>query len=347
MTTTPPPRRTDCLQTAHRRKLATTLALLVSPWALPLAARAQAGTAAAGYPNRAVRWICPSSPGAGTDATTRAFAQIANEAWKQPCVVDNRAGASGMIGLELLAAAPPDGYTLGMITASQLIDAVLTQKYPFDEKKPDFTPLTQLAAVPLLLVAHPSTRITTLDEMVVRARAHPNELNYSSGGAGGITHLAMEVFLKKAGIRVTHVPYKGSGPAVADLLAGHVQFSFATPAAVVGYVKAGKLNAIGVSSENPSPLAPGVPTFKQLGLPGIYLSAWYGLFGPAKMPQDLVDRISSSIVTASQPAAIHDRLLTAGIDPVLDTPAEFTRFLSRERDQWLAVARDIGFKHEG
>ena len=330
---------------AHRRKLHAALAALAAPW-LPRTAWAQ--PAAASFPNRPVRWICPSSPGAGTDATTRAFAAIAGEAWQQPCPVENRSGASGMIGLDMLAAAPPDGYTLGMITASQLIDAVLTQKYPFDDsRRQDFTPIALLASVPMVLCAWPGSNIRTLADLVARARAHPGELNYSSGGAGGITHLAMEFFLAKAGIKVTHVPYKGSGPAVADLLAGHVQLSFATPAAAMAYIKAGKLNGLGVSSAQPSALTPGIPTFAQLGLPGIDLAAWYGLFGPAKLPQPLVERIAGSIISAAQPQAVRERLLKEGIDPALEPPAAFAAFVARERDQWKDIARSIGFRHEG
>ncbi|MES2185657.1 MAG: tripartite tricarboxylate transporter substrate binding protein [Pseudomonadota bacterium] len=328
---------------SQRLKLKATLALAAAPFATALPAFAET---AAEFPTRPVRWICPTSTGAGTDAAARAFAQIASEAWKQGCVVDNRSGASGMIGLEMLAAAPPDGYTLCLMSVSQFLDATLAQKFVFDAKK-DFTPLSLLAAVPLILVANPSTNIKTLKDLVAYAKAHPNELNYSSGGAGGITHFAMESFLKKAGIKVTHVPYKGSGPAIADLLAGHVQLSFSTPAGINAYVKAGKLNAIGVSSEKPTELAPGVPTFTELGLPGIHISTWYGFFGPANMAPDLVARIAGSVIKASSPKDVRDKLFAAGNEPVLSSPAEFTKFLANERALWAAVAKDIGFKREG
>ncbi len=330
---------------AHRLKLRATLALAAAPLAAALPLRARAETAME-FPTRPVRWICPTSTGAGTDAAARAFAQIASDAWKMGCVVDNRSGASGMIGLEMLAAAPPDGYTLCLMSVSQFLDATLADKFVFDAKK-DFTPLSELAAVPLILVANPSTNIKTLKDLVDYAKAHPNELNYSSGGTGGITHFAMEAFLKKAGIKVTHVPYKGSGPAVADLLAGHVQLSFSTPAGINAYVKAGKLNALGVSSERQTGLAPGVPTFDELGLKGLYISTWYGFFGPANMPPDLVAKIAGSVIKASNPKDVRDRLLAGGNDPVLSTPAEFTKFLANERTQWIALAKDIGFKREG
>jgi tripartite-type tricarboxylate transporter receptor subunit TctC len=311
--------------------------------AAPFAARAQ--SAAADYPNRTVRWICPTSAGAGTDAGARVFAKVASDAWKQPVVVDNRSGASGMIGLDMLAAAPPDGYTLGFISVSQFLDATLLNKFVFDAQK-DFTPLSLLASTPLILLANADTKIDSLQQLIARAKAEPHKLNYASGGAGGITHFAMEVFLKRAGIDVAHVPYKGSGPAVVDLLAGHVQIAFSTPAAVMQHVKAGKLRALAVAAAQRSVLAPDVPTFAEQGLAGVALSVWYGLLGPARMPADLAERITRSIAAGSRVPAVHDQMITQGFEPVLTMPGDFAKFLRADREQWLEVAKSINFQRE-
>jgi tripartite-type tricarboxylate transporter receptor subunit TctC len=316
------------------------LASLLSGWTLQALAQA-----AADYPARPVRWIVPTSPGAGTDFAARTFAQLAGEAWKQSVVVDNKSGASGMIGLDALAAAAPDGYTLGFISVSQFLDATLLQKFTFDARK-DLTPISLLASTPLILVANAGANINSLQQLISVAKGKPKELNYSSGGSGGITHFAMEIFLKKAGISVTHVPYKGSGPAVVDLLAGQVQLSFSTLPAVLQHVKSGKLRALAVSSDSRSPLAPDVPTFAEAGLPGLSLSTWYGLFGPANMSPDLVDRIAASVTAGARRPATRDKMVSDGIDPILNTPAEFSRFVQAEREQWLGVARSINFKRE-
>jgi len=238
-----------------RARLLLPAALIASPFA----ARAQSS-----YPDRTVRWICPTSAGAGTDAAARAFAKVATDAWKQTVVVDNRSGASGMIGLDMLAQAAPDGYTLGFMSVSQFLDATLLNKYVFDAQK-DFTPISLLASTPLVLVASANTKIESLQQLIALAKAKPKSMNYASGGAGGITHFAMEVFLKRAGIEVVHVAYKGSGPAVLDLLAGHVQLGFASAGAVLPHIKAGQLRAIAGAAPQRSVLAPGVPTFAELG----------------------------------------------------------------------------------
>jgi tripartite-type tricarboxylate transporter receptor subunit TctC len=309
--------------------------------AAPFAARAQASD----FPNKTVRWICPTSAGAGTDAAARAFAKAASDAWKQPVVVDNRSGASGMIGLDMLAAAPPDGYTLGFISVSQFLYSTLLNKYVFDAQK-DFTPITLAASTPLILVANAGAGVNSLQDLVARAKAQPKKLNYASGGSGGITHFAMEVFLKHAGIEVTHVPYKGSGPAVLDLLAGHVQIAFSTPAAVMGHIKGGKLRALGLAAAQRSPLAPDVPTLAEQGLSGVALSVWYGMLAPAKMPPELADRIARTITAGVNAPGVRETMVAQGFEPVLTPPADYAKFLRADREQWLGVAKSIGFKRE-
>ena len=329
----------------HQDKRGFLASLLVAPAGLVTALEAYAQASPADFPNKPVRWIVPTSPGAGTDFAARSFALVAGDSWKQPVVVDNKSGASGMIGLDSLAAAAPDGYTQSFISVSQFLDAILLQKFAFDARK-DLTPISLLASTPLILVANASTGISSLQQLIAAAKSRPKTLNYSSGGSGGLTHFAMEVFLKKAGLEVTHVPYKGSGPAVVDLLGGQVQISFSTPAAIMQHVKAGRLRALAVASDTRSPLAPDIPTFLELGLKGVSLSAWYGLFGPANMPPEIVERIARTVTSAARPAAVREKMLGDGIDPILSTPAEFTRYLRNEREQWLTVARDINFQRE-
>ncbi len=336
----------------HRNKLKNILALSLMPLSgMRVFAQSSGGgpssTSNAGdYPSRVVKWICPSSSGAGTDAAARIFAQVASDAWKQSCIVDNRSGASGMIGLEMLSAAAPDGYTLGLVATSQLISGVLKQKFTFEEKR-DFTPISLLATVPLVLVTSKASGIKSLSELIAFAKSNPNKLNYSSGGSGGHTHLAMEVFLAKLGLKVSHVPYKGSALAIGDVVAGHVQLSFATPAAISGFVKDGRLNAIGVASDTPSELISGVPTLLQMGIQGVSSDAWYGLFAPAHLPAELVKKISTSLIAASKTSLVKEKLLANGMEPLLSTPAEFTQFLEREKSKWLTVTKNIGFNHEG
>src|SRR3954464_1651390 len=308
--------------------------------AAPFAARAQAG-----YPERPVRWIVPTSAGAGTDGAARAFAKVATDAWKQSVVIDNRSGASGMIGLDMLAQAAPDGYTLSFMSVSQFLDATLLNKYVFDAQK-DFTPISMLASTPLVLVANPAAKIDSLQQLVAQARAKPNSLNYASGGAGGITHFAMEVFLRRAGIQVTHVAYKGSGPAVLDILAGQVQIGFATPGAVLPHVKAGRLRALAVASPERTVLAPDVPTLAELGVSGVDVSVWYGLFGPAKMRPEQAEKIARTIAEGSRAPAVRDSMVAQGFEPVLTSPGDFAKFLKADREQWLGVAKAIHFKRE-
>ena len=320
-----------------RARLLLPAALLASPFA----ARAQAS-----YPDHPVRWIVPTSPGAGTDTAARTFAKLAGDGWKQTVVVDNRSGASGMIGLDMLAQAAPDAYTLGFMSVSQFLDATLLNKYVFDAQK-DFTPISLLASTPLVLVANAGAKIESVQQLVARGKADPRALNYASGGAGGITHFAMEVFLRQAGIAAVHVAYKGSGPAVLDLVAGQVQIGFATPSAVLPHVKSGRLRALAIASPQRSVLAPDVPTLAELGVPGVNVSVWYGLFGPARMHAEQVEKIARTLADGSRAPAARDLLIAQGVEPVLTGPAEFAKFLRADRAQWLDVAKAIHFKREG
>ena len=298
------------------------------------------------FPKKPVRWIIPTSPGAGTDTSARIFAQIANEAWKQSVIPDNKPGASGMLGLDALYAAAPDGYTLAFMSVSQFIDATLLQKYQFDASK-DFTPITLLASTPLVLLANSQTGIRSVAQLLSYAKDHPNEMNYGSGGSGGLTHIAMEMFASKAGIKLTHIPYKGSGPAVIDLLAGRVQLGYSTPPAVLQHIKSGRLIPLAVTTTHRFAQLPDVPTVSELGYPSASINTWYGLFGPAKMSPELVDKIAQSLAhEARRNPSTKDRIITGGIDPVFGTPADFAAGLKKEREQIVSTAKLIGFEKD-
>jgi tripartite-type tricarboxylate transporter receptor subunit TctC len=313
-------------------------------WTLTWGAN-NSGGARQDFPQKPIKWIVPTAPGAGTDFTARKFAQMASEAWQQSVVVDNRPGASGMIGLDLIAQAPNDGYTLGFISVSQFIDALLMQKFTFEANK-DLTPISLLASTPLVLVVNANSGFNSLPSLLLYAKSHPAQLSYSSGGSGGLTHLAMEVFLNKAGIQATHIPYKGSGPALVDLLAGRVQMTFSTPPAVIQHIKSNRLKALAMATSNRSSLINDVPTFGEQGVPGVVIGTWYGLIGPANMPAELVQSMAKTLSQLSKDMTARDQLQSQGIEPQSSSPEEFTRILNLEKNQWSEVVKTIGFKRE-
>jgi tripartite-type tricarboxylate transporter receptor subunit TctC len=312
-----------------------------------LAVCASAGALADTYPSRPITMVVAFPPGGASDVIGRAVAQKLSERLGQQVVVDNRAGAGGNMGAKQASLAKNDGYTLlmGAITAHSIAQTLTpdTANYRLDK---DFAPVSMLGSVPLYLVVNPTLPVKNLQEFIALARQKPGQLTVSSAGIGTTQHLAAELFMIMTNTQMLHVPYKGSGPAVADLLAGHVQFSFSTPPAVMGYIKSGQLKAIGLAADEPSPLAPGVPTFAQQGLPGVSLATWYGLFGPSNMDPALVQKISSTITTAARSDAFKARMAQGGLDPILSSPAQFTAYLAAERARWTQVAKDIGFKHE-
>ncbi len=308
-------------------------------------AAGNSATLVSDFPNKPIRWIVPTAPGAGTDFTARKFAQIASEAWQQSVIVDNRSGASGMIGLDLIAQAPADGYTMGFISVSQFIDALLLQKFSFDPSK-DFTPISILASTPLVLVVNATSGLNSLPALLAFAKSHPGEISYSSGGSGGLTHLAMEVFLNKSGIQATHIPYKGSGPALVDLLASRVQMTFSTPPAVLQHIRTNRLKPLAMATLIRSTLMPDVATFGEQGVQGVAIGTWYGLIGPAHMQSELAEKIARTIAQAAKGAVVRENMQSQGIEAQTSTPAEFSRLLATERSQWNEVVKTIGFKRE-
>ena len=297
------------------------------------------------YPNKPVRWIVPTGPSGGTDFVARMLAQKVSEALKQSMVVDNRAGASGMLGMEAVARSAPDGYSLGVISVTPFMSALLTRNVSFDITK-DFAPVSLLAASPVILVVHPSLPVTTVQGLVALAQAQPGRLNYGSSGTAGITHLAGELFKRRAGINLTHIAYKGTGPAIVDLLAGHVQIGFATPSSIMQHVKAGRLRALAIASEKRSAAAPDVPTFREAGVPDMLVDIWYGMVAPANTPAAIIEKLAQSMAAVVKTADVREKMAAEGSEPIGNTPAEFRDYLKGETEKWTRLAREINLRLE-
>jgi len=317
------------------RHLASTLLLAC----LPLAAAAQAN----GFPDKPIRIVVPFPPGGATDAAARLVAVKMGEHWGQPVVVDNRAGAGGNVGSDLVAKAPADGYTLVMgVTGSHAINTSLYSRMPYDPVA-DFVAISQVAVVPNVLVVHPSVPAKNLAELVALAKKEPGKLNYASLGNGTAAHLGMEMLKSEAGVDITHVPYKGSAPAVSDLLAGQVQMMVDGLPSALPHVKAGKLRAIALTSLHRAPSLPGLPTIAET-YPGFYADAWSGLFAPKGTPQPVVDKLSAEVQRILKLPDVREKLTALGAEPVGSTQAEFTAHVKREIDKWAKVVRTSGAK---
>jgi tripartite-type tricarboxylate transporter receptor subunit TctC len=291
------------------------------------------------YPTRAVRIIVPFPPGGGTDIISRTVAQKLNEQWGQPVVVDNRAGANGIIGTEAGAKAKPDGYTLLIVIATHAINPSLYRKLPYDTAA-DFAPVTLLAQYPFILTIHPSLPAHSVREFIALAKNKPGQLSYASSGNGSGPHLGFELFKSAAKIDVVHVPYKGAGPANIDLIAGQVQAMFNNFLAAMPQIKAGKLRVLAVTSEQRSPVMRQLPTMAESGLPGFDVTGWYALLAPSGTPQAIVTKIQNDVASALRAPAVHTRLAGEGADPVGSTPQQLAKLLVVETQKWAKVIRD-------
>lgn len=290
------------------------------------------------YPTRPVRVIIPTSPAGGTDYTARMFGQKLGEVWGQSVVLDNRPGATGMIGLDVVAHSNPDGHTLLVMNVGQLITASLSEKLNFDEMK-DFTPVSLLATTPVILVVHPSVSARTVQELVALARSQPGKLLYASGGPGGVQHVSTELFMQEAKIDLVHVPYKGTGPGLIDLLSGQVQLTLTSVPSVVGHIGSGKLRALALTGGARVAALPSVPTFTESGLPGVAVDIWYGLFAPSRTPTWIVNRIARSAAEVANMSDMKEKMSRGGTDPVGSAPAQFAAYYKSEREKWLRVTK--------
>ena len=298
------------------------------------------------YPVKPVRLVVTYTAGGPADIAARALAQKLAEMWGQQVVVDNRAGAGGIIGTELVAKAAPDGYTLLHGTAAGLIiNPLLVKKLSYDTFR-DFAPVSMVVIVPQLLVTHPALPATTLKELIALAKARPGALNYASVGIGSPNHLGMELLKSMAGIDMVHVPYKGATPAMADLIAGQVLLAFNGMASVLPQIASGKMKAIAIGSARRSPAAPDVPTVAEAGLPGFEYVAWNGNFAPAGTPAALVNRLSADIRKALAAPDVVQRLASLGSEPGGNTPAEFAAYVKADHARWARVVQAVGLKAE-
>jgi len=302
-----------------------------------------AAGAAESYPNHAVRVIVPFAPG-GSDIAARMLAQKLTEKLGQPFVVENRGGAAGMVGAEVAAKSAPDGYTVLFCTASHAVTAVYYKKVPYDPIR-DFAPVASVGSVPFVLTTHPALPVRSIKEFVALARSRPGEMFYSSPGTGSIGHLANELFAKRTGIRVTHVAYKGTGPALTALLSGEVQFALPNISGALAHIRAGKLKTLGVASAQRIQIAPDLATMREAGI-DLVSGTWYGVLAPRGTPQAAVDFLNREISGLLKAGNLRDQLGTRGLVVEVMTPQEFAGFMRAEIDKWGGVMKDARIQQE-
>jgi tripartite-type tricarboxylate transporter receptor subunit TctC len=311
--------------------------------ALVLAAFAL-GASAQGYPAKPVRIINPFAPGGATDQLARLMAQKLTELWGQSVVVENRPGASGAIGLEAVAKAPPDGYTLAIATqTTHAANPALYAKLPYDPVR-DFAPLTLAGSTPLALMVQPSLGVSDVSGLIAYLRANPGKLTYASGGNGTSQHLTMELLKSMTGTFVVHIPYKGAGPALVDFLGGQTSIMFDNLPTAMPHVKSGKVRAIAVSTAKRSALAPELPTMAESGLAGFDLATWFAFFAPAATPKEITAKIAADMRRVLAQPDVKERLLAVGVDVVGSTPDELASFQRAELAKWAKIVKDSGAK---
>ncbi|HYS58644.1 MAG TPA: tripartite tricarboxylate transporter substrate binding protein [Burkholderiales bacterium] len=318
----------------------------ISRVALLLIASLAAGASLAqDYPSKPVRMVVPFSPGGSTDALARIVGQKLTERSGQPVIIENRAGAGGNIGAEQVARSAPDGYTLLLGGVPHAISASLYSRLPYDLAR-DLAAIAEIASFPSAIVLHPSLPANSASELIALARARPGRLSFGSAGNGSPNHLSLELFQTMAGVRMVHVPYKGSGQLVGDLLAGQVHLASMGLPVAVPHVQSGKLRAIAVTGAARSSLLPEVPTLSEAALPGFEVTSWYGVFGPAGLPADIVVKLNSEIGSAVTAPEVKERLAALGAEPSVKAPDQFGRYVRQEIARWAKVVKDSGAKAE-
>jgi tripartite-type tricarboxylate transporter receptor subunit TctC len=291
------------------------------------------------YPSRPIRLVVPQSPGGSTDQVARPLAKLLGDALGQSVVVDNRPGAGSVIGTDIVAKAAPDGYTLLAVAASFTISPALYKQLPFDVER-DFAPVTMISAFPNILVVHPSLPVTSVAELFSYLRKNPGKANYSSSGIGTGTHLSMELLKHLAGIDMVHVPYKGGGPAMSDLLGGRIEMYVGVPSTVAAHVDAGKLRALATTGAKRSSTMPGVPTIAESGYPDFEATNWYAFVAPGKTPKDLLDFWNRELTKALNDPRVSAELAKHGLDPAPGTRDELAKYIERETEKWGKVVRE-------
>jgi tripartite-type tricarboxylate transporter receptor subunit TctC len=327
---------------APRRAAAAIAILLASVTAFASSAAAQTAGA---FPSRAIRIVVPSAAGGGTDILARVLAQKLTERLGQPVVVENRPGAGQMIGTELVAKSPPDGHTLVMAASTLVLNPLMYARVPYDAQR-DLAPIALVATLANVVVVHPSLRVSSLAELLALAKGKPGSVPYASAGVGTSPHLSIVLLESLAGISLVHVPYKGTGPAVADVLSGQVPLVASNVLTALPHLRAGRLRALGVTSATRVNALPEVPTIAEAGVPGYAAVQWYGLLGPAGTPTAAIERLNAEVVRALDLPDVRERLAADGAEPAGGTPEAFGRFIAEEVRKWAGVARAAGLKPE-
>lgn len=307
-----------------------------------------AGSAAAqqDYPNKPIRFISPYAPGGATSILGRLVGQRLTESWGQPVVLDNRPGGNGVISAEALLKSQPDGHTILLISGTaHLVAPLLLQNFSYDPIN-SFAPVATLAAGELVLLLHPSVAAGTLREFIALAKANPGRLNYSTAGNGGMSHLAAELFSTLAGIKMQDVAYKGSTPAVTDLIGGQVQLSFQNPFSLVAHIKSGRLKAIAITGKTRASALPTVPTFTEAGLPGMDVRLWYGILAPVATPKHIINKLSAEIAKILALPETKDMLASQGMEPFVSTPEQFDALMRADTSQYARIIKAANIKME-
>jgi tripartite-type tricarboxylate transporter receptor subunit TctC len=311
-------------------------------WLLGLFVAMAAGAQGpAAYPSRSVTVVVPFPPGGGTDTGARIVAQKLSQKWGQPVIIENKGGAAGMLGSEQASKAKPDGYTLLMGNVGTLaINPSLYGKKMTYNPQTAFAPVALVAELPLMLLAGPSMPAKSAAELITIARSRPGKVTYSSSGSGGAPHLSAAIFERETRTELLHVPYKGGGPAIADLIAGHVDISFATILEASGHVKGGRLRALAVTSDKRSAALPDIPTLAEAGLPGFNTASWIGLLAPAGTPREIIEKISRDVREAVAAADVRDQFITQGATPAGSTPEAFAALIDRDRKRYAQIIQE-------
>jgi tripartite-type tricarboxylate transporter receptor subunit TctC len=296
------------------------------------------------YPTRPVRLVVPFPPGGSADILGRALGQKLAEGFGQSVVIENRPGAGTAIAAEFVANAPPDGYTLMLGTvSSHAINPAVNPKLPFDPVR-NFTPVAPVATIPFALIVHPSLPVKSVGELITYVRQRPGKIDYSSAGNGTSNHLAGELFESMTGTHMVHIPYRGSAPALQDLIAGRVSVMFDLVLTAAPHIKSGAVRGLAVTGARRSAVLPDLPTVAESGLPGYEVSAWFGIFGPAGMPRTVVDRLNAEIARGLATPDLQQRLVSQGAEPLAGTPDEFAAYLKSEIAKWAKVVKEAGIK---
>lgn len=299
--------------------------------------------ALAQYPTGPMRIVVPFAPGGSTDIMARTIAQQLTERFRQQVLVENRPGASGTIGTAFVAKSPPDGHTMMLVQVSFVSNPSLFKDLPYNQSR-DLTPVTNLATGPLNLTVHPSLPAKTVKQLIALARKHPEQINYGSPGAGSISRLACSLFNQMAGVKMTHIPYKGSGAAIADMLSGQVQFYAPNLFLSLPFVRAGTLHSLGVTTAQRSPIAPDLPTIAESGLPGYEVSTWFGIFVPSGTPRAAVNQLNQALAEIVKSRVMQERLAKDSLTGVASTPEDFAKEVARDTEKYDKVIRALGIQ---